>query len=141
MNNTFGSLSSMLDKQQTDPAYLCGRLLAVLARAQAQTTKPGAGVVDRFYGAASSTPAAVFGALLRSAQHHLAKREASYLSRDIEEICAKLGTFPRTLSLQEQGLFALGFYHQRQAFFSPRTTPPAEEQLDAEEPSHTEVEA
>lgn len=107
-----------LDLNYTDPAYQCGRLLAVLAEIQRNAIGKAA-LVDRFYGTASSAPAAVFGRLLRGAQPHLSKLErdrptvARALQRRLEEITAHLRQFPRTLSLEQQGLFALGFYHQR----------------------------
>jgi CRISPR-associated protein Csd1 len=101
-------------------AYHCGRLLAVLEAIQRRAV-PGAKatIVDRFFGTASSAPAGVFGRLLRGAQPHLAKLERDNtpayvaLQRRLEEISARIGAFPRTLTLEEQGLFALGYYHQR----------------------------
>jgi CRISPR-associated protein Csd1 len=111
-----------LDSQNTAPAYLCGRLLAVIEETQ-RLAIPGAKatVVDRFYGTASSAPASVFGRLLRGVQPHLAKlkrdRPGTFhaLQRRLEDIQAGLSGFPRVLTLQEQGLFALGYYHQRAA--------------------------
>jgi CRISPR-associated protein Csd1 len=111
------------------PAYRCGRLLAVLEEAQ-RLAIPGvsATIIDRYFGTASSTPASVFPRLVRGAQPHLAKLErdrrgaAIALQRRIEEILGGLSLtkigglysgFPSTLSLQEQGLFSLGYYHQR----------------------------
>jgi CRISPR-associated protein Csd1 len=113
---------TMVDLEQSNsaPAYLCGRLLAVLERAQNRAI-PGvkAGIVDRFYGTASSAPASVFGTLMRGLQEHLAKLErderGTYiaLQTELEEILPKLKGFPKTLTLEEQGVFALGYYHQR----------------------------
>lgn len=111
-----------LEASNNKPAYLCGRLLAVLERAQDRAL-PGvkAGIVDRFYGTASSAPASVFGRLMRGLQTHLSKLErdekGTYLAlqSELEEIQAGLKGFPRTLTLEEQGLFALGYYHQRAA--------------------------
>ncbi len=109
-----------VDRGNTNAAYLCGRLLAVLERAQ-RLAVPGikATIVDRFYGTASSAPASVFGRLLRGAQPNLSKLErdmpgAYYnLQRQLEDVQHGLSSFPRTLTLQDQGLFALGYYHQR----------------------------
>jgi CRISPR-associated protein Csd1 len=111
---------TQLNLDNPNPAYLCGRLLAVLEEAQAAAL-PGikAGIVDRFYGTASSAPASVFGRLLRGAQAHLGKlqrdRPSAYraIQRRLEEAQSGLTAFPRTLTLEEQGLFALGYYHQR----------------------------
>ena len=113
---------TQLDPDTPDPAYRCGRLLAVLERIQ-RLAVPGirTTLVDRFYGTASSAPASVFGRLLRDAQSHLATlardRPAAHraLQRRLEEIQAGLPDFPRTLTLPEQGRFALGYYHQRAA--------------------------
>jgi CRISPR-associated protein Csd1 len=112
-----------LELRLTTPAYLCGRLLCVLEAAQrAALGKVNATLVDRFYGTASSAPASVFGTLLKEAQAHLSKlrknRSGTYaaLTQRLEEIMAPLeGGFPRTLTLKEQALFALGYYHQRAA--------------------------
>jgi len=109
-----------LDPNNPSPAYRCGRLLAVLEQAQRLAVPSAeATVVSRFYGTASSAPASVFGRLLRGAQAHLDKLErdhpAAYaaVQHHIEEILDALDSFPRTLTLEEQGLFALGYYHQR----------------------------
>ena len=107
-----------LDDDNLDPAYRCGRLLAVLESVQYQALGITA-VTDRFYGAASSAPASVFGRLLRGAQPHLAKlerdRRGAYhaLQQRLESVMAGLQSFPKTLDMEAQGLFALGFYHQR----------------------------
>ena len=124
-------LMSQLDAHQTDPAYLCGRLLAELEVVQrAALGKTNTTLVDRYFGAASTAPATVFGVLLTNANKaHLPKlrktRPAVYqaLQQRLEEILAPGGPsgpggmthFPPTLTLREQGLFSLGFYHQRAA--------------------------
>lgn len=111
-----------LDPGNQTPAYLCGRLLTVLESIQrAALGDVNATIVDRYFGTASSAPAAVFGKLLRGAQPHLSKlrrdRPGSYraLQQRLEEVQAGLQGFPKTLSLTDQGLFALGYYHQRAA--------------------------
>lgn len=107
-----------LDPENTNLAYRCGRLLAVLAEVQRNAIGKAA-IVDRFFGTASSAPASVFGRLIRGAQPHMAKLErdkptaASALQSRMEEVMAGISHFPHTLTLEEQGLFALGFYHQR----------------------------
>lgn len=110
-----------LDTQHTDPAYHCGRLLAELEALQVAAI-PGvkATIVDRYYGSASSTPAAVFGTLLSRAQSHLGKLRKSSggagaaIQERLEEISTSIGDrFPNTLTLREQAVFALGYYHQR----------------------------
>lgn len=113
-----------LDPDNRHPAYLCGKLLAVLESVQEEAAKPrqlNSTIVDRFYGTASSAPASVFGHLLRGAQAHLGKlrreKPGTYtaLEKRLEEIQSGLSTFPKTLTLEQQGLFALGYYHQRAA--------------------------
>ena len=109
-----------LDISNLNPAYRCGRLLAVLEETQ-RLAVPGikATIVERFFGTASAAPASVFGRLLRGSQPHLAKldrdRRGAYvaLQTRLEEIQSGLAGFPKTLSLTDQGLFALGYYHQR----------------------------
>jgi CRISPR-associated protein Csd1 len=112
---------------QSHPAYKCGRLLAVIERIQsAAIGNPNATLTDRYYGSASTAPASVFGVLLRMTQPHLSKlrkqREglAIALERALQD--AMPDHFPTTLSQTEQGLFALGYYHQRREFFTPRNT-------------------
>ena len=113
----------MLDPANTSPAYRLGRLFATLEKIQEEAS-PGlnATIRDRYYGAASSTPVAVFTTLLRLKNHHLAKltnrgRGVTF-ERLLGEIMSGLDDFPKHLSLQDQGRFALGYYHQRQDFFS-----------------------
>lgn len=109
-----------LDLNRMDAAYLCGRLLAVLARLQYLALgSTNATIVSRCYGAASTAPVTVFGRLMDLAQSHLKKLSSSIagaavnVEKDIEEILAKVGDWPRQLPLQDQALFALGYYHQR----------------------------
>jgi len=112
-------LEPMLNPNHPSPAYQCGRLLATLDYVQYKALGDvGAGVVQRYYGAASTTPALVLGRLLRLAQFHLAKldnkRERLGLERRIAEILDQLeDTIPATLTLEEQSLFALGYYQQK----------------------------
>ncbi|PKO87781.1 MAG: type I-C CRISPR-associated protein Cas8c/Csd1 [Betaproteobacteria bacterium HGW-Betaproteobacteria-10] len=116
-------LLPMLDPQNLSPAYRLGRLFSVLEKIQEEAS-PGlnATIRDRYYGAASSTPVSVFTTLLRLKNHHLGKLSsrgrAVNLERLIGEIMDGLLDFPKHLTLPEQGRFALGYYHQRQAFFT-----------------------
>lgn len=116
-------VSMALDKENKNTAYLLGRLFAVLEKAQqdALGQNINATIKDRFFGSASATPAAVFPQLLRLAQHHVEKAEYGK-SRDkqIEEIICDITDFPAHLSLDQQGLFAIGYYHQRQSFYQKK---------------------
>lgn len=107
-----------LDADNPSPAYRCGRLLAVLEEIQRQAIGK-ATIVDRFFGTASSAPTSVFGRLIRGSQPHLAKlerdRRGAYLALQgrLEDILGGLSGFPRILTLDDQAIFALGYYHQR----------------------------
>ncbi len=110
-----------LNPQVEEPAYHCGRLLAELEELQ-RAAIPGvkATIVDRYYGAASSTPASVFGTLMRNHNSHVGKIRKERpgvgvaIQDRIGEITEKIGaSFPTTLTMRRQAIFALGFYHQR----------------------------
>ncbi len=120
-------LSVALDPANPDPAYRLGRLFAALERAQ-EMASPGlnATIRDRFYGAASSTPITVFPRLLSLKNHHVAKVESTglriWIERLVGEIIDGIPEIPAHLSLEQQGAFAIGYYHQRQDFFRKHTT-------------------
>jgi len=110
-----------LDLSCTSPGYLCGRLLAELEAAQKAAINPRATLVDRYYGAASSAPATVFGNLMRMNRAHMSTlnrdKPGIYIRIDqnLQEILSGLKEFPKTLNLKEQAMFALGYYHQKNA--------------------------
>ena len=83
-----------------------------------------ASIADRYYAAASATPASVFGTLLRKAQNHLGKMKGPYYVQKIQDVMKLLNprenVFPSTLTLAEQGLFALGYYQQRADLWAKR---------------------
>ena len=114
-----------LDKENTNPGYRLGRLFAVLEKIQEEAL-PGlnATIRDRFYAAASGTPASVFSNLMRLKNFHLSKLpDGSRIHREkqLGEIISGMGTeFPSHLSLHDQGCFAIGYYHQRQDFFKKK---------------------
>lgn len=115
-----------LDTERPDPAYRLGRLFAALEKAQEDALgSVNASIRDRFYSSASATPAAVFPRLLRTYQHHLGKLEGGLKvvrEKLVQEILDPMKNFPPQLGLADQGLFALGYYHQRQAFFTKKPT-------------------
>lgn len=106
-----------VNPEHPSPAYQCGRLLAVLAGLQrAALGDVGAGVVQRFYAATSQSPGLLIGRLVANARNHLGKLDgglAWWYEERIAEIMGQLGDgAPRTLNLEGQGLFALGYYQQ-----------------------------
>lgn len=114
-----------LDTSNDNIGYRMGRLFATLEKIQEEAS-PGinATIRDRFYGAASSTPVAVFSLLMKLKNHHLSKLEnrgrAVNFERLIGEIIDDINDFPSHLSLADQGRFAVGYYHQRQDFFTKK---------------------
>ena len=118
----------MLDPGNQHTAYRLGRLFAVLENIQeAAAGGPGrlnATIRDRYYGAASSTPVAVFTTLLRLKNAHLKKLSAgrtAQFEKLLGEVLAPITDFPKHLPLPDQGRFALGYYHQRQDFFTRKS--------------------
>jgi CRISPR-associated protein Csd1 len=130
---SFQFIREKLDVNQTDSAYRLGRLFAVLERIQS-AAQPGinATVRDRYYGAASSTPGTVFPTLMRLKNAHLKKLSPAletFFEKKVGEICGSLEQpalieFPRQLDLRAQGLFALGYYHQRQSLHTREHSAP-----------------
>ena len=108
-----------LNPDYDNQAYQLGRLFAVLEAAQyAALGRVNASIADRYYGAASATPARVFGALLRGARTHVStankRGHGRWLERRLDEIVARLPPeLARTLKLEDQGRFAVGYYHER----------------------------
>lgn len=111
-------MTTYLNPDHPAAAYHCGRLMAVLAELQyAALGDVGAGVVQRYYAAASQTPGLILGRLVRNAQNHLNKPDKPWLGPKYEkhmmDIHSRLkDNFPRILDLEGQGLFALGYYQQ-----------------------------
>ena len=117
-----------LDPSNSSPGYCLGRLFAVLEKIQ-EDAQPGinATIRDRFYGAASSSPASVFPQLLKLKNHHLAKLDNPTFrgahEKRLTEIFDGISDMPPHLAMEEQARFAIGYYHQRQAFFTKSIKP------------------
>lgn len=135
-----------LDEQDTNPAYRLGRWFAELEAIQ-QHALPGlnATIRDRFYGSASSAPARTFPVLIRNAMNHLASLrkdgKAGGHEKRLEAIIAGVGVkdgLPRTLRIEDQARFAIGYYHQRAERFTKVTdtkTPDITETAPGQEPA------
>lgn len=120
-----------LDPHRVDSAYRMGRLFAALEKTQkdALGENLNATIRDRFFGAASATPRSVFPRLLRTYQHHLSKLEGGrrvVREKLVQEILDPVEGFPPHLNLTDQGLFALGYYHQNHDFYTPKDQDPAD---------------
>lgn len=125
-SHTHEEISVSLDTQSTQTAYVLGRLFAVLENIQrtALGKDLNATIRDRYYGAASATPASIFPLLVRNAQNHLSRtrkdNKGAFTNQEklLGEIFSKLPPqFPRSFNIEEQGRFAIGYYHQYQANF------------------------
>ena len=115
-------VTETLNADERHPAYVYGRLLEVFAQIQyAALGDVNANVVDKFYGTFSAAPAMVFGRLVANAQNHLRKIRgekpgtAAALEQRLMEVRQLLTAAPPPpqFSLQEQGRFALGYYHEK----------------------------
>lgn len=113
-------LKVSLDTNNMNIGYRLGRLFAALEKIQGDAQgSPNATIRDRFYGSASGTPATVFGTLMRLKNHHLAKLHDGLRitrERQLGEIVSGISDFPPHLKLEDQGRFAIGYYHQMQDF-------------------------
>lgn len=124
-SQNFKEVEIELDTSQISIGYNLGRLFAVLEKIQ-EEANPGisATIRERFYGAACAAPVTVFPNLLRLKNHHIAKMESKgrtiYFERLLGEVMSNLIDFPAHLNLHEQGLFAIGYYHQRQTFYKSK---------------------
>ena len=130
-NNNNKKLDIMLDKENQNQGYLCGRLFAVLDKIQEDANNIHS-IRERYMNAASSTPATVFATILNLSAHHLEKLNEGkqvFYEKLKQEIIAKLDAdgFPAHLDLQAQGRFFVGYYHQRQAFFMGKENKETEE--------------
>jgi CRISPR-associated protein Csd1 len=111
-----------LNEDNPNVPYRLGRLFAVLERVQTGANKGVKSTIgSKYFSSVSTTPAVVFPVLLKLAQHHIAKSDWEFkVKQDIEETLAGVDEFPAYLSLEEQGMFMLGYYHQRRAFFEKK---------------------
>lgn len=129
MRNKQMEVPVSLDPARTDRPYLLGRLFAVLEKAQ-EDAVPGANatIKDRYLSSASANPGQVFHMLLKNASNHTAKLRkdsekkgrAIHYEVMVQDIMNFFDDFPKTMSAEEQGLFMIGYYHQRKDFFTKK---------------------
>ena len=120
-NNNHKKLDVMLDKENQNQGYLCGRLFAVLDKIQEDANGIHS-IRERYMNAASATPSMVFATVLNLSTHHIEKLNPGgqvFYEKLKQEIISKLDAkgFPPHLNLQDQGRFFVGYYHQRQDLF------------------------
>jgi len=112
------NMQPYLNEEHPNPAYHCGRLMAVLAEVQREALgNVGAGVIQRYYAAASTTPALVLGRLVRTANYHFDKIGYYKKRIGLKDLlvgiwCPLKDTVPCILELEDQSYFALGYYQQ-----------------------------
>jgi len=137
-----GEMPVSLDTLNTQPGYLLGRLFSVLERIQQDALggNVNATIRDRYYGAASATPAYIFPVLLRNTQNHLGRirKDKPGMAVNREKIIGEIidnldASFPKSLRMEAQGQFALGYYQQRQVFFIKKETSELESIQEGEE--------
>lgn len=116
------NVNTMLDDDNTQPGYVLGRLFAVLQKTQTDgSPNLNRTIMDSFYSSASTTPGVIFPRLLKLFRHHVAKLPLGnkiHKEKQVQHIMGKLTAFPKSMSMEQQGLFALGFYHQTQDFYT-----------------------
>ena len=114
----------MLDKDNTNQGYLCGRLFAVLDKIQGEANNQHS-IRERYMNSACATPAAVFATILNLSNHHsekLSEPRKIWFEKVKQEIIDKISPdgFPAHLDLPDQGRFFVGYYQQTQDFFTKK---------------------
>lgn len=125
IRNHHKEITMSLDPNRPEASYQLGRLFAVLEHLQSHAQGSlNATIRDRYYGSASSTPIAVFPTLIKLSAHHLAKLDKQnfvhWYEKMMTEIMGHLDEWPTHLSLKDQALFALGYYHQKQDLYTKK---------------------
>lgn len=120
------NLKPMLDTNNTEKGYVLGRLFSVFQKVQEEAYPKGVNrtIMDSFYLGASTIPIRVFPRIMRMNHYHLSKLGEEkpglqvMLKKQIGEILCMINEFPTHLSIEQQAMFALGFYHQTQNFYT-----------------------
>lgn len=130
-NDNQKKIEIMLDKENTNQGYLCGRLFAVLDKIQDEANNQHS-IRERYMNSASATPAAVFATILNLSCHHSEKLNEGrkvWFEKIKQEIVDKISPngFPAHLDLQDQGRFFVGYYQQTQWFYTKKEEQTTEE--------------
>lgn len=119
-------ITMSLDLNNTNTGYRLGRLFATLEKIQQDASggNLNATIRDKFYASASASPVTVFGNLMRLTTHHLSKLENKAWEiahkKRLSEIISEITDFPAHLTIEDQGRFAIGYYHQMNDFYKPK---------------------
>ena len=110
-------MNRALDPNRPEVSYHLGRLLAIMDQLYAADDRDSRGLLaSRYFRAASTTPLVVFGRLLSLAEYYLARLESNPLKQwfrnHLMDVTNRITAIPRTLSFEDQAVFALGYYHQ-----------------------------
>lgn len=131
-------ITMSLDTSSKNPAYLCGRLFAVLEKLQqdAADSKLNTTIGDTYFSSASSNPASVLPRLMKLAFYHMRKLSDGgviFYKNLISEITDPLeNKFPSTLNLEEQGRFIIGYYHQNRKLWEKKESQSDRKETDKE---------
>lgn len=138
-NHSWQEVRRTMDTTNTNAGYLLGRLMALIERMQREALGDvNASVVDRYFSAASASPSVVFPRLMKNLRHHARKVKDDETKRGrgrwleglVDEVVNKIDHFPSHLSIDDQGLFIIGFHHQRAAFWEKRESGEAVESTE-----------
>lgn len=125
LKNKEEELTVSLNNNSENTSYNLGRIFALLEKIQSDANG-NSNIRERYFSAASSTPAAIFPTLLNLAQYHISKikkennKNFNFQDKLIESILSKINEFPSILNIEEQGMFILGYYHQREDIYTPK---------------------
>ena len=119
------ALDVKLQEDTTYQPYVLGRIFAVLERIQTSERKLDATIRDRYFNSACATPAMIFPILIKLSNNHQKsmknEKERDKYVKLLEKLYAKIDEeYPNHLSLQDQGIFQIGYYHQKQKFFTKK---------------------
>ena len=119
------ALDVKLQEDTTYQPYVLGRIFAVLERIQTSEKELNATIRDRYFNSACATPAMIFPILIKLSNNHQKsmknEKEREKYVKLLEKLYAKIDEeYPNHLSLQDQGIFQIGYYHQKQKFFTKK---------------------